>query len=66
LNQENEYLHLGKANYEHIVRQKIRKIEIALEKDRDLRAIFLEEFMVFKFTIWERFTGFGTYIHPCL
>jgi hypothetical protein len=35
------------------------------KKGRDLRAIFWEEFLVLKLTIWERFTGFGTNIHPC-
>jgi hypothetical protein len=42
----------------------IKRKKYGLEKDRNLRIIFQEEFMVLKLTIWERFNGFGTNIHP--
>ena len=36
----------------------------ALEEGSDSRAIFWEELLVLKLSIWERFTGFWTNIHP--
>jgi hypothetical protein len=36
----------------------------ALEKGRELRAVFWEEFLLLKLSIWERLIGFGTNIHP--
>ena len=42
----------------------IKLENICPKKGRNLRAVFGEEFLVFNLTIWERFNGFRTNIHP--